>query len=120
MAYLQTGPDRTNIVMASVWMVVISLLLFFLPLVNGLIGGAVGGYKAGSPSRGFMAALIPALIVGAALWAIFALFGGPVMGFFAGAAAGMLVLLADIGLMIGALIGGYLAENRGSRHVLRT
>ena len=79
--------DRTNVVVASAWMVGISLLLFFLPLVNGLIGGAVGGYKAGTPKRGLLAALIPSLLVAAGLWAIFAVFGGPVMGFFAGAAA---------------------------------
>jgi hypothetical protein len=110
--------DRTNVVVASAWMVGISLLLFFLPLLNGLIGGAVGGYKAGTPKRGLFAALIPSLLVGAALWAIFALFGGPVMGFFAGAAAGMLVLLADVGLFIGAAIGGYFAESRGPRRIL--
>jgi hypothetical protein len=116
MAYYER--DRGSIVMAAVWMVVISLLLFFLPLVNGLIGGAVGGYKAGSPSRGFIAALVPSILVAGLLWAVFALFGGPVLGFFAGAAAGMLVLLADVGLFIGALIGGYFAETRGPRPIV--
>lgn len=110
--------DRTNIVVASFWMVGISILLFFLPLLNGLIGGVVGGYKAGTPKRGIIAALIPSLIVAAALWAIFAVFGGPVMGFFAGAAAGLLVLLADVGLFIGALAGGYFAETRRPNRVI--
>jgi hypothetical protein len=110
--------DRTNVIVASAWMVGISVLLFFLPLVNGLIGGVVGGYKAGTPKRGIIAAVIPSLIVAAALWAIFAVFGGPVMGFFAGAAAGMLVLLADIGLFIGALIGGYFAQSRGPNRII--
>jgi hypothetical protein len=109
--------ERENIVIAAAWMVGITMLLFFLPLVNGLIGGAVGGYKAGTPSRGFMAALIPALVVGAALWLVFGLFGGPVIGFFAGAAAGMLVLLADVGMFVGALVGGYFAETRGPRRI---
>lgn len=106
-------PDRTNVFMASVWMVVISLLLFFLPMLNGVIGGAVGGYKAGTPTRGMIAALIPALLVGGLLWLIFGVFGGPVLGFFAGGAAGILVLLADVGLFLGALAGGYLAAHRG-------
>lgn len=116
MAYLDS--DRGNLVMAAVWMVVISLLLFFVPLVNGLIGGAVGGYKAGTPRRGFMAALIPSILVAGFLWVVFGLFGGPVLGFFAGVAAGLLVLLADVGLFIGALIGGYFAETRGSRPIV--
>jgi hypothetical protein len=112
--------DRGNVFVAAAWMVGISLVLFFLPLINGLIGGLVGGYKAGSPGRGFTAALIPALIVAGALWAIFALFGGPTIGFFAGATAGIIVLLADIGLLIGAPIGGYFAESRGPRRIAHT
>lgn len=106
---------RSNVFVASLWMIAISLLLFFLPLLNGVIGGAVGGYKAGSPSRGMIAALLPAVLVGGLLWVILGVYGSPVIGFFAGTAAGFLVLLADVGLFIGALIGGYLAGSRAPR-----
>ena len=68
----------SSIVASSVWMVVISLLLFFLPAINGLIGGAVGGYKAGSVTRGLTAAILPAVIVGLALWGLFAAFDAPI------------------------------------------
>lgn len=43
---------ETSLLVCALWMVGISLLLFFLPAINGLIGGAVGGYKAGSAMRG--------------------------------------------------------------------
>src|SRR5690606_22057250 len=43
--------ERKSIWVASVWMVVISLVLFFLPLINGLLGGAAGGYLAGTWKR---------------------------------------------------------------------
>jgi hypothetical protein len=36
--------SRSSIVGASIWMVLVTLVLLFLPGVNGLIGGAVGGY----------------------------------------------------------------------------
>jgi len=109
--------NRTNVFVASIWMIAISLLLFFMPVLNGIIGGAVGGYKAGSPSRGMIAALLPAVIVGAGLWLLLGVMDSPVLGFFAGAAGGLLVLLADVGLFIGALIGGFLANSRGHRHM---
>ena len=44
-AYMSSG--RSSIVGASVWMLVISLLLFWLPFVGPLLGGVVGGRKAG-------------------------------------------------------------------------
>lgn len=56
------GKD-SSIVASALWMIVISVVLFFAPAVNGLIGGAVGGYKAGSISRGLAAGILPALVV---------------------------------------------------------
>ena len=108
--------ERKNVVVAALWMVGITIALFFLPLVNGLIGGAVGGYKAGGWKRGLVAAVIPAAVVTAALWVVLIAFELPVVGFIAGAAAGVLILFADIGIFVGALIGGAIAQNR--RHAL--
>jgi hypothetical protein len=93
-------------------MVVVTLLLFFLPGVNGLIGGAIGGYKAGSAGRGLAAAVLPAVVVAVVLGILLAAFGLPIIGFLAGLATAVVVLLADVGLFIGAAIGGALS-NRG-------
>lgn len=91
-------------------MIVISAVLFFLPAINGLIGGAVGGYKAGSPGRGLLAGILPAIVVGLLLWASFALFNAPILGFFGGVAVGLWALFSSAGLLIGALIGGALGR----------
>jgi hypothetical protein len=104
--------ERKSIVVASLWMVVLSLALFFLPLVNGLLGGLVGGYFAGSWRRGLLAALVPAAIVAAGTWWLLAAFDAPVMGLGAGVAIGVLVAFADVGLFLGAAVGGVLAETR--------
>jgi hypothetical protein len=97
-------------------MVVISLVLFFLPLINGLIGGAVGGYMAGSVRRGLTAAILPAIIVAAGLFVLLLLFEAPLAGFFVGLAGGVVVLLADVGLFLGAAIGGAIAQS-GTRRL---
>lgn len=105
---------KTNrsILVASFWMVAISLVLFFVPALNGLIAGAVGGYMAGSVKRGLLAAFLPAVVVAALLWVILALLEAPIIGFFAGTAAGVVVLLADLGLFVGAVGGGAYAQHR--------
>ena len=95
-------------------MVLISLLLFFLPLFNGLIGGFVGGYKVGGAMRAVAAALLPAVIVAMVLWVLLAQFALPSIGLFAGFAGGALIILADLGLLVGAFIGG-LISHRGAR-----
>ncbi|HYH97935.1 hypothetical protein [Hyalangium sp.] len=79
MADTRLTRGRASPFTAALMMVVISLVLFFLPLINGLIGGAVGGYMAGS--------------------------------------GGIVVLLADVGLFIGAAIGGAIAQS-GPRRLL--
>lgn len=107
---------RKNVFVAALWMIGITIALFFLPLINGLIGGVVGGYKAGDWKRALVAAVLPAVIVTVALWILLIAFELPIVGFIAGAAAGVLILLADVGIFIGALIGGTYAQNR--RHAL--
>lgn len=104
----------SSIFVSSLWMIVISLVLFFLPALNGLIGGAVGGYKAGSAGRGITAAVLPSVVVGISLWGLFALFDAPVIGFFGGLAVGLWALISSIGLLIGAAIGGAVAPARGA------
>lgn len=103
---------RTNLVVAALVMIVITLALFFFPLVNGLIGGAVGGYLAGTWRRGLGASLIPAIAVAFGVWVLFMLFGVPVVGVATALGVGVLILLADLGILVGAVIGGYLGDSR--------
>lgn len=89
-----------------------SLLLFFLPIINGLIGGFVGGYKVGTPGRAVLAAFLPALVVGLGMWLLLIILEVPIIGLIAGVALGTLVLLADVGIFIGALLGGALSNTK--------
>jgi hypothetical protein len=107
----------STVVAASLWMIAISLALFFLPALNGLIGGAVGGYKAGSAGRGLTAAVLPAIVVGAVLWSVFALFDAPILGFFGGLALGLWALISSVGVLVGAIIGGMIAPERIPRRL---
>lgn len=106
------APDRSNIIQGSLWMIGITLALFFLPLINGFIGGLVGGYKVGSAGRALASAVLPAAIVSLGLWLLLALLNLPFVGFLAASAVGLAILFADVGLFIGALIGGALKGSR--------
>jgi hypothetical protein len=98
---------RGSIVSASLWMLVISLLLFWLPFVGPLLGGIVGGRKAGGVARGVLAALVPALVVGALLLVLGTLLTGlPLIGVIAGA-GGFVLVAAQVGpMLLGAILGG--------------
>ena len=63
---------HTGMVAGAVWMVVLSLALFFVPGLNGLIAGLVGGYLVGSLGRALAAAVLPALLVAVGLWLLLA------------------------------------------------
>lgn len=103
---------QTSLFVCALWMIGISLLLFFLPALNGLIGGGVGGYKAGSIGRGLGAAVLPAIVVGIGLWVLLAILDAPVLGFISGLAVGLWALFSSIALLIGAFIGGAISPRR--------
>lgn len=96
--------------MGMIWMFIISLLLFWLPGIGSLIAGIVGGKRAGGIMAGIMAAMLPGIVVGAALF-----FAGtmlttlPVIGAILAGSGLLLYVFYIPPLLIGALIGGLLA-----------
>jgi len=103
--------ESSSIIAGSLWMIGISLVLFFLPAINGLIGGIVGGYKVGTVGRAIGAAVLPAVVVGLGMWILFALLDAPVIGFIGGVAMGLWALFSSVSLLIGAVIGGAIAPS---------
>jgi len=101
---------ETRIIGGAVWMFVIAILLFWLPVAGPLIAGVVGGKKAGGVGAGIVAALLPAIITGGVLFFTGTLLTGlPIVGFVAGA-GGFVLVVAHVGpLLVGAIIGGLLA-----------
>lgn len=102
--------ENSGIVSASVQMTLVSLVLFFLPLLGQIIGGYVGGKNAGSVSRGLVAAILPGIIVAAVIFgASSTLAGLPVIGALAGAGAIVLAAVYALPVIGGAVVGGLLA-----------
>lgn len=98
-----------SLVMAMIWMAVLSLLLFWLPLFGPLLAGFVGGRTAGSASRGLQAALIPVLVLCLILFVFgTALTGLPIIGAIFGLGTFIIIVIQGLPLIIGALIGGAL------------
>lgn len=104
--------ERSSVIVSAIWMIAVSLVLFFLPAINGLIGGLVGGYKAGTTGRALTAAVLPAIAVFFGVWGLMAMFDHAVIGFISGIAVAIWALISSIGLVIGALIGGAISPGR--------
>ena len=108
---------RNSIPSAMAWMVGLSMALFWMPIVGGLIAGYVGGTKAGSMGRAAAAVFLPGVI----MWVATALLGGilanipiigPVFALIAGLGAAALSTMNVVPLLIGALLGGRVAEKQ--------
>lgn len=102
--------NRGGVVRGAVWMTVIGILLFWLPVFGPLVAGVVGGKKAGGVGKAVLAAFLPGVVI-AVLLALFGtmLTGLPLMGMLLAMGAGF-VYLAEIGmLLLGAILGGILA-----------
>lgn len=105
-----TTTKEGSLIMAMIWMAVLSMLLFWLPLLGPLIAGFAGGYTAGSASNGVLAALIPVFILCVLLFAFStALTGLPVIGIVFGLGAFAIMVVQALPLLAGAIIGGLVA-----------
>lgn len=98
-----------SIASAILWMFVLSILLFWLPVIGPLIAGFVGGRKAGTVGDAILAVILPGIVFAAFLFFFGTLLTGiPLVGFVAGAGAIALVF-AHVGpLLIGAILGALL------------
>ena len=105
-----TDEKKGSIGSAIFWMFLISLLLFWLPVIGPIIAGVVGGKKAGSVGAAIIAVFLPGIIFGILLFVLAsALTGLPLIGALAGA-GGFTLSLSHIGpLLVAAIIGGFLA-----------
>jgi hypothetical protein len=92
---------------AMVWMFVLSILLFWLPVVGGLIAGFVGGRKAGSLGSAIVAVFLPGIIFFVTIFVLAAsLIGIPLIGVAAGLGGVWLSVLHVGPLLVGAILGG--------------
>lgn len=102
--------DRGSVGSATLWMIGLSILLFWLPTVGPLIAGFVGGRKAGSVGSAIVAAIIPAILVGVLLFVLGTLVELPIIGALVGAGVLFIILFESIPLLIGAVGGGAINE----------
>jgi hypothetical protein len=102
-------PRKGSVSSGMTWMFLISLLLFWLPVVGPLIAGIVGGKKAGGLGAALLAVFLPIIVTGVAL-TVFgsALTGIPLLGALLGFGVSAVLLLHVGPLLLGAIIGGLL------------
>ncbi len=99
-----------GVVRGAVWMTLISVLLFWLPVFGPLLAGVVGGKKAGGVGDAILAVFLPGLVLAGILFVSSTfLVGLPGVGALM-AATGLLFYVLNVGLLlVGAIIGGVLA-----------
>ena len=109
-------PSEKKVITGSIWMLALAIALFMFPVVNGLVAGVVGGLRVGSPRNALMSALGPITVASCLLWMLMTVFPLPIMGYpLTQIGNAFLVLLTDVAMLIGAAIGGTIAQNRIDR-----
>jgi len=104
------GERKGSMARGIVWMFVLSLLLFWLPVLGMFIAGLVGGRMAGGLGAAIGAVLLPGLVVAVAMFFLAtALTGMPLLGAIAGFGTGVLIVANVVPLLAGAAVGGILA-----------
>ena len=113
---MTTGVTRRGSIPAAMaWMIGLSIALSWVPLLGGLVAGYVGGSKAGSMGRAAAAVFLPGIILGLTVFLLGGILSSiPILGaiFVKIAAMGVFArsFMHIMPLLIGALIGGKMAE----------
>lgn len=95
-----------SVLRALIWMFVLSILLFWLPILGPFIAGFVGGRAAGSLSNAMLAVFLPALVFAACLFFFASLLTGlPLLGALAAMGGFILVVVHVVPLWLGAVVG---------------
>mgnify|MGYP003384805634 CR=1 FL=1 len=110
--------NQGSVLSGSLWMIVISVLLFWLPGVGGFISGLVGGKVSGGIGSALLAWLLSSILFGVLFAAFGTLLTGMVaIGLIAGL-GGLFIAFIDAGArLLGAIIGGLLACSRSAANV---
>lgn len=95
----------------SVWMILISLVLFWIPGIGGFIGGIVGGKVAGGVGSALLAWLLSSILLAVVFGVLGTMLSGMILiGALAGL-GGLVIGFIDAGArLLGAVIGGFLAS----------
>ena len=104
--------DNRGVWPAWLWMFLLSLLLGWLPFIGPAIAGFVGGLQAGEVGSALVAAIIPSLIVAGLVFLFGSVLALPLIGVLVGAGVFMVLLLGTVPLLLGAWLGGLMAERR--------
>jgi hypothetical protein len=107
---MEMQEGKRTFLITTAWMTGLTLVLFFLPVINGFSGGAVGGYFAGDRKRAIADSGLSIILVSLVLGLAFSFAGEPVLGLYAKSISSVIILMADAGIVLGALFGGMLRE----------
>lgn len=102
--------SKGSVAAGMMWMLFLSLLLFWIPTIGPLIAGVVGGKRAGGVGSAIIAALLPSIVLAVGIGVLGATLSTlPVIGVVFGLGT-MFLFIIHIGpLMVGAIIGGLFA-----------
>jgi hypothetical protein len=98
--------QSSSLFLAGGVMLVVSLLLFWLPVLGPLIAGFVGGRMAGGIGRALALAMLPAIALGLVIALVVAAFDLPALGTVTGIGVFVVVAVQDVPLLTGAAVGG--------------
>lgn len=102
--------DDGSVLIGMIWMILISILLFWLPVAGPIIAGIIGGKRTGGIGGAILAVFLPCILFGILLFFLgTGLTWIPLIGVIAGM-GGTIFAIAQVGpLLLGAIIGGFWA-----------
>lgn len=97
---------------AGLWMVVLSLLLAWIPLIGPAVAGFVGGLFSPNPTVAVLIGLIPASLAALVIFLVGGVLDIALLAGFLAAGAFIVIAVQSIPLLIGAWLGAEMSARR--------
>lgn len=101
---------ETEIIPAFLTMGVLSVLLFWLPIVGTFVVGLIGGHKTTNVVNAVIAAILPAFIAGGAAYFVFTTYEVPIIGEMVTGFVAITAIFSAIALLVGAAVGNQISK----------
>lgn len=115
-AVVELRERKAPLIVGGVWMLGMCVLLYFIPVINGLVGGLIGGYKVGTWRRALVTVVLAVVASSFVLTLVYGVMDLSLLIPVGNMSPRTLIIGTAAALIVGAVVGSLVGNAHKSPH----